>query len=80
MNKSDPIKPSLELHATTGSGGGGNNLQGAGSKNKNPTRNMTGQIATWRTINKGPTSTAPDGKIVHCCPKYVHPQGLFNGS
>ena len=41
---------------------------------------MTGQIATWRTIKKGPTSTAPDGKTVHWCPKHVHPQGLFNGS
>ena len=40
---------------------------------------MTVQIATWRTINKGPTSTAPDGKTVHWCPKHVHPQGLFNG-
>ena len=41
---------------------------------------MTGQIATWRSINKGPTSTAPDGKTVHWFPKNVHPQGLFNGS
>ena len=41
---------------------------------------MTGQIATWRTINKGPTSTAPDGTTVYWCPKHVHPQGLFNGS
>ena len=41
---------------------------------------MTGQIATWRTINKGPTSTAPDGTTVYWCPKRVHPQGLFNGS
>ena len=39
-------------HATTGGGGGGNNLQGAGSKNNNPTGNMNGKIATWRTINK----------------------------
>ena len=39
-------------HATTDGGNGGNNLQGAGSKNNNPTGNMTGQIATWRTINK----------------------------
>ena len=51
--------------ATTGGGNGGNNLQGAGSKNNNPTRNMTGQIATWRTINKGPTSAAPDGTTVY---------------
>ena len=29
-------------HATTGGGNGGNNLQGAGSKNNNPTGNMTG--------------------------------------
>ena len=48
-------------HATTGGGNGGNNLQGAGTKTNNPTGNMTVQIATWRTINKGPTSTAPDG-------------------
>ena len=41
---------------------------------------MTGQIATWRTINKGPTSTAPDGTTVYWCTKHVHPQGLFNGS
>ena len=41
---------------------------------------MTGQIATWRTINKGPTYTAPDGTTVHWCPKHVHPQGLLNGS
>ena len=67
-------------HATTGGGGGGNNLQGAGSKNNNPTGNMTGQMATWRTINKGPTSTAPDGTTVYWCHKHVHPQGLFNGS
>ena len=67
-------------HATTGGGNGGNNFQGAGSKNNNPTGNMTGQIATWRTINKGPTSTAPDGTTVYWCPKYVHPQGLINGS
>ena len=67
-------------HSTTGGGGGGNNLQGAGSKNNNPTGNMTGQIATWRTINKGTTSTAPDGTIVCWCPKHVHPQVLFNGS
>ena len=67
-------------HATTGGGNGGNNLQGAGSKNNNPTGNMTVQIATWRTINKGPTSTAPDGTTVYWCPKHVHTQGLFNGS
>ena len=67
-------------HATTGGGNGGNNLQGAGTKTNNPTGNMTGQIATWRTINKGPTSTVPDGKKVYWCPKHVHPQGLFNGS
>ena len=67
-------------HATTGGGGGGNNLQGVGRKNNNPTGNMTGQIATWRTINKGPTSTAPDGTTVYWCPNNVHPQGLFNGS
>ena len=67
-------------HATTSGGNGGNNLQGAGSKNNNPTGNMTGQIATWRTINKGPTSTAPDGTTFYWCPKHVHPQGLFNGS
>ena len=54
-------------HTTTVGGGGGNNLQGAGSKNNNPTGNMTGHIATWRTINKGPTSTTPDGKTVHWC-------------
>ena len=41
---------------------------------------MTGQVATWHTINKGPMSTAPDGKTVYWCPKHVHPQGLFNGS
>ena len=41
---------------------------------------MTGQIATQRKINKGPTSTAPDGTTVYWCPKHVHPQGLFNGS
>ena len=29
-------------HATTGGGNGGNNLQGADSKNNNPTGNMTG--------------------------------------
>ena len=29
-------------HATTRGGNGGNNLQGAGSKNNNPTGNMTG--------------------------------------
>ena len=53
-------------HATTGGGGGsGNNLQGACSKNNNPTGNMTGQIATWRTINKGPTSTTPAGTTVY---------------
>ena len=52
-------------HATNGGGGGGNNLQGAGSKSNNPTGYMTGQIATWHTINKGPTSTAPDGTTVH---------------
>ena len=64
-------------HATTGRGGGGNNLQGAGSKNNNPTVNMTGQIATWRTINKGPTSTAPDGTTVYWCPKHVHPPRII---
>ena len=67
-------------HATTGGGGGGNNLQGAGSKNNNPTVNMTGNISTWRTINKGHNSTTPDGTTVYWCPKHVHPQGLFNGS
>ena len=67
-------------HATTGGGGGGNNLQGAGSKNNNPTANMTGQIATWRPINIGPTSTAPDRKTIYWCPKHVNPQGLLNGS
>ena len=67
-------------HSTTGGGGVGNNLQGAGSKSNNPTGNMTGKIATWRTINKVPTSTAPDGKTFHWCPKHVHPQGLFNVS
>ena len=67
-------------HATTGGGGGVNNLHGAGSKSNNPTGNMTGQIATWRTINKGPTSTAPDGTTVHWYPKHVHLQGLLNGS
>ena len=67
-------------HATTGGGNGGNNLQGVGSKNNNLTGNMTGHIVTWRTINKGPTSTAPDGTTVYWCPKHVHPQGLFNGS
>ena len=41
---------------------------------------MTGQISTWRTIKKLPTSTAPDGTTVYWCPKRVHPQGLFNGS
>ena len=41
---------------------------------------MTGQIATWQTINKGTTDTAPDGTTVHWCPKHVHPQVLFNGS
>ena len=41
---------------------------------------MTGQIATWRTINKGPMSTAPDGKTVSWCPQHVHTQGLFNGA
>ena len=40
---------------------------------------MTGHIAAWRTINKGPTSTAPDGTTFHWCPKHVHPQVLFNG-
>ena len=53
------------VHAATGGGGGGNNHQGAGSKSNNPTVNMTGQIVTWCTINKGPTSTAPDGTTVH---------------
>ena len=67
-------------HATTGGGSGRNNLQGAGSKSNNPTGSMNGQIATWCTINKGPTSTAPDGTTVHWCPKHVPPQGLFNGS
>ena len=67
-------------HATTGGGNGGNNLQGAGSKNNNPTGNMTGKIATWRTINKVPTSTATYGTTVYWCPKHVHPKGLFNGS
>ena len=67
-------------HCTTGGGNGRNNLQGAGSKNNNPTGNMTGQIATWLTINKVPTSTAPHGTTVYWCPKHVHPQGLFNGS
>ena len=41
---------------------------------------MTGQIATWRTINKGPTPTAPYGTTVYWCPKHVHTQVLFNGS
>ena len=67
-------------HATTSGGGGVNNLRGAGSKNNNPTGNMTGQIATWSTINKGPTSTATDGTTVHWFPKNLHPQGFFNGS
>ena len=67
-------------HATTGGGNGGNNLQGDGSKNNDPTGNMTGHIATWRTINKGPTSIEPDGTTVYWCPKHVHLQGLFNGS
>ena len=40
---------------------------------------MTGQIATWRTINKGPTSTTPDGTTFYWCPNHVHLQGLFNG-
>ena len=40
---------------------------------------MTGQIATWCTINKGPTSTAPDGTTVYWCHNHIHPQGLFNG-
>ena len=48
--------------------------------NNNPTGNMTGQIATWRTINKGLTFTAPDGATVYWCPKHVNTQGLFNGS
>ena len=61
-------------HNTTGGGGGGNNIQGAGSKNNNPTGNMPRHIATWRTINKGPTSTAPDGTTVYWCPKHVHTQ------
>ena len=64
---------SNSAHATTVGGNGGNNLQGAGSKNNNPTGNITGQIATWRTINKGPTSTAPDGTTVYWCPKHVNP-------
>ena len=67
-------------YATTGGGNGGNNLQGAGTKTNNPTGNMTGQIATWCTINKGPKYTSPDGTTVQWCPKHVHTQGLFNGS
>ena len=39
-------------HDTTGGGGGRNNLQGAGSKNNNPTGNMTGQIVTWRSNHR----------------------------
>ena len=71
-------------HATTRGGVGGgnndqNNVNGVRSKN-NPTGSMTGQIATWRTIKKGPTATAPDGTTVYWCPRHVHPNRLFNGS
>ena len=68
-------------HATTGDGGttttkgGGDNI----SEN-NPTGKMSGNVATWHTINVGPTSTAPDGTTVHWCPHHVHPHGLFNGT
>ena len=41
---------------------------------------MTGQIATWSTINKGPTSTASIGRTVYWCPKHVHLKVLFNCS
>ena len=68
-------------HATTG-GGGGTTTKGGGDKitDNNPTGKMSGNVATWRTINVGPTSMAPDGTTVHWCPHHVHPHGLFNGT
>ena len=76
-------------HATTstgrvggggGGGGTGGGTAGKGVTKSNPTGEWTGGIATWRTIKKGPTATAPDGTTVWWCPEHVHPQGLFNGT
>ena len=78
MEKSNTTKAAL---ATTGGGrggpGGGSTGGGTGSgkvTKNNPTGDWTGGVATWRTIKKGPTATAPDDSTVWWCPN--HKQSL----
>ena len=83
MEKANTTKAVL---ATTGggrggAGGGTGGGTGGGKVTKNnPTGEWTGNVATWRTIKKGPTATLPDGSTVWWCPHHVHPDGLFNGT